>query len=33
MSPIRAEYIEAIQAADRNDYRPLIELHRRYTPV
>lgn len=33
VSPIRAEYIEAIQAADRNDHRPLIELHRRYTPA
>jgi Fic-DOC domain mobile mystery protein B len=32
VSPIRAEYIVAIQAADRNEYRHLIELHKRYTP-
>ena len=31
VSPIRSEYIEAIQAADRNDHRPLIELHRQNT--
>jgi Fic-DOC domain mobile mystery protein B len=31
-SPIRAEYLEAIRAADGNDYRLLRELHRRYTP-
>jgi Fic-DOC domain mobile mystery protein B len=29
-SPIRAEYIAAVQAADTGDYEPLIELHRRY---
>jgi len=30
VSPIRTEYLEAIQAADRNEYRLLNELHRRY---
>ena len=32
VSPIREEYIQAIQAADRNDLTPLAELHNRYTP-
>jgi Fic-DOC domain mobile mystery protein B len=31
VSPIRAEYIAAIQAADRNEYGPLNELHRKFT--
>ncbi len=30
VSPIRAEYIAAIQTADRNDLRPLVALHERY---
>jgi hypothetical protein len=30
MSPIRAAYIEAIQAADRLDYAPFIKLHEQY---
>ncbi len=30
VSPIRAEYIAAIQAADRLDYAALVELHQRY---
>lgn len=29
-SPIRAEYLAAIRAADNHDYAPLIELHRQY---
>ena len=29
-SAIRDEYLAAIRAADRGDYRPIIELHRRY---
>ena len=32
VSPIREEYIAAIKEADRMNYAPLIELHRRYTP-
>lgn len=31
-SSIRIEYIQAIQAADRLDYQPLIELHRTFAP-
>lgn len=30
VSPVRNEYLEAIQATDRNEYRLLNELHRRY---
>jgi Fic-DOC domain mobile mystery protein B len=30
VSPVRTAYIEAIQAADRNDHRQLVELHRQY---
>lgn len=30
VSPIRAEYIAAIQTADRNDLRPLVALHERF---
>ena len=30
VSPIRSEYIAAIQAADRLEYAPLVELHQRY---
>lgn len=30
VSPIRAEYIAAIQTADCLDYAPLVELHKRY---
>ena len=30
VSPIRAEYIAAIQAADGLEYRHLVELHERY---
>jgi len=30
-SDIRDEYIAALQEADNGDYKPLIELHRRYT--
>jgi Fic-DOC domain mobile mystery protein B len=30
ISPIRAEYIAALQAADANDPRPLVALHKRY---
>jgi fido (protein-threonine AMPylation protein) len=30
VSPIRNDYLEAIQAADRNEYRLLNELHRKY---
>lgn len=29
-SPIRGAYLDALRAADRNDHRPLVELHRRY---
>lgn len=29
-SPIREEYLAAIQAADNGDYEPLIALHQRY---
>ncbi len=32
-SPIRAEYLAAIKAADNKDYNPLNVLHRRYTPT
>jgi Fic-DOC domain mobile mystery protein B len=32
VSPIRSAYIEAIQAADRLEYGPLVELHRQHTP-
>ncbi len=31
-SPIRAEYIRALKAADNMDERPLLELHKRYWP-
>src|SRR5262249_15141061 len=31
VSPVRAEYIEAIKAADQGEYAALIELHRRFT--
>jgi Fic-DOC domain mobile mystery protein B len=31
-SPIREAYISAIQAADRMDYAPLVELHKQHTP-
>src|SRR5262249_36145704 len=30
-SPVRAEYIPAIQAADAGDYAPLLSLHARFT--
>ncbi|AMV27688.1 Fic/DOC family protein [Gemmata sp. SH-PL17] len=30
VSPIRSEYIAAIQAADRLDYAPLVKLHQQY---
>jgi Fic family protein len=32
-SPVRGEYLAAIQAADQGDYGPLLELHRRFTPT
>jgi fido (protein-threonine AMPylation protein) len=32
-SPIRAEYIQAIKAADQGDYGPLLALHQRFTPT
>lgn len=31
-NPIRGEYNEAIRAADKGDYAPLVELHRRFIP-
>lgn len=31
-SPVRDEYLAAVRAADRMDYRPLAALHERYTP-
>jgi fido (protein-threonine AMPylation protein) len=31
VSPTRADYIEAMKAADQGDLAPLTELHRRYT--
>ncbi len=30
-SPVRGEYISALQAADHGDFEPLLELHRRFT--
>jgi Fic-DOC domain mobile mystery protein B len=33
VSPIRTEYLEAIQAADANDFSRLVELHRRFALV
>lgn len=30
VSPIRTAYLDAMQAADRNDYGPLVELHRQH---
>jgi Fic-DOC domain mobile mystery protein B len=32
VSPIRATYLSAIRAADKNDFGPLVELHWQYTP-
>jgi fido (protein-threonine AMPylation protein) len=32
VSVIRSEYLDAIRAADRHEFAPLIELHTRYTP-
>jgi Fic-DOC domain mobile mystery protein B len=32
-SRIRDQYITAINEADKGDYRPLLELHRKYTPM
>lgn len=32
-SAIRGEYIDALKRADDNDYEPLIDLHKRYTPT
>jgi Fic-DOC domain mobile mystery protein B len=32
-SAIRGEYVEAIKAADRGDYAPLLALHQRFTPT
>jgi Fic-DOC domain mobile mystery protein B len=32
-SVIRADYLAAIRAADGHDLKPLIELHRRFTPA
>jgi hypothetical protein len=32
-SAVRAEYIEAIKAADQGDYGPLLALHERFTPT
>lgn len=32
VSPVRAEYIEAIRTADQGDYAPLLALHERFTP-
>src|SRR5262249_43345042 len=31
-SVIRDDYLQALQAADRGDLRPLIDLHAKYTP-
>lgn len=32
-SAIRGEYIEAIQAADKGNYAPLLALHQQFTPT
>jgi Fic-DOC domain mobile mystery protein B len=31
-SPVRGEYVEAIRAADKGDYAPLVQLHRQFIP-
>jgi Fic-DOC domain mobile mystery protein B len=33
VSPLRSEYIKALKAADNGDHDPLVELHRRFTPI
>jgi fido (protein-threonine AMPylation protein) len=33
ISPVRADYIKALKAADNGDYGPLTELHRGFTPM
>lgn len=33
VSPIRDEYLKAIQAADQGEYDALAQLHERYTPA
>jgi hypothetical protein len=32
-SPIRKEYLDALQAADGGDYEPLMAVHQRFTPM